>query len=179
MVCLWVSQACTFIGGSCGPGSACGSCCWQQYLFLVVIVLFDPIVLDVRNVSPQVSARSEVRKVAGSIAYVCRAGEAPILYATGFDPCNQAIKAICVAGRCVQLLLLCGVVWWWWWWCCCCHCCCLFVVWCLVFGVWCAGRIVGGTRAGLLLWKRRSGGVRFLMSVERFFVGAYMAAVIC
>jgi stage V sporulation protein SpoVS len=47
----------------------------------------------------KVSCKSEVKAVAGSIAYVCRAGEAPILYATGYDPCNQAIKAVCVAGR--------------------------------------------------------------------------------
>ena len=46
----------------------------------------------------KVSSSSNVKSVAGSIAYVCRAGEAPIVYATGFDPCNQAIKAICIAG---------------------------------------------------------------------------------
>jgi len=50
----------------------------------------------------KVSCKSNVKNVAGSISYVCRAGEAPILYATGYDPCNQAVKAVCVAGKYLQ-----------------------------------------------------------------------------
>jgi stage V sporulation protein SpoVS len=50
----------------------------------------------------KVSCKSNVKNVAGSIAYVCRQGAAPIVYATGFDPCNQAVKAICIAGRYIE-----------------------------------------------------------------------------
>ena len=61
-------------------------------------------VADIAKAPPEqrilkVSSHSNVSKVAGSIAFVCRAGEAPTVLATGYDPCNQALKALCLAGK--------------------------------------------------------------------------------
>jgi stage V sporulation protein S len=45
----------------------------------------------------KVSARSDPKKVAGSIAHTCRQGEAPTIVGTGSHSVNQGIKAIAIA----------------------------------------------------------------------------------
>eukprot|EP00808_Paulinella_micropora_P028874 g1523.t1 len=45
----------------------------------------------------KVSSKSNVKKVAGSIAYTSRAGESPTLMGTGKESINQAIKALAIA----------------------------------------------------------------------------------
>ena len=44
-----------------------------------------------------VAGSSEVRKLAGSISHISRAGEPPILQAVGSSSLNQAVKAVAVA----------------------------------------------------------------------------------